>query len=134
MSKNILLWMIIFLASCSGNVKKPEACAPFCEDGIWLVKDFVMLTTWCGFPRYASQVDSLLINGLYAWEVKGDTVMMTTVYGPPVKYGYHKSNDTLRLASAKDSVEFVIRRMPSDTVLLELLDIPHADLVLKRQK
>lgn len=130
----VKLALVFFVASCSGDVREP-VCPPFCENGTWLLQDFVVSRFFCGIPRYGSQFDSLLISGMDTWEVKRDTFYLATAdEGQALKYVHRIDHDTLLLVSRKDSVRFVVKQMSADTIRLELRGVFHTDLVLVRQK
>jgi hypothetical protein len=127
--------LVFFLASCSDSPKRPAVCAPFCDDGAWLVGDFVVTRFFCGVPSNDNQFDRLLINGLYTWTVQGDTLILTTEDAKQsVTYVYRKDHDTLLLASRIDSARFVVKEMSVDTIQLELQGLLYADISLVRQK
>ena len=136
MNRFVVKWMLVFsLVSCSEKPKPPPVCAPFCDDGVWAVEDYVVTRFFCGVPRDDNQFDSLLINGLQTWAVQGDTLILTTGDAQQsVKYVHRKDRDTLLLASRIDSAHFVVKQMSDGKIQLELWGLLYADISLVRQK
>jgi hypothetical protein len=136
MNRFVLKCLLVFsLVSCSEGLKRPAGCAPFCNDGTWLVGDFIVTRFFCGVPYNDNQFDRLLINGLYTRTVQGDTLILTTEDAQQsVKYVHRKDYDTLLLASSIDSARFVVKEVSVDTIQLELQGLLYADISLVRQK
>lgn len=136
MNRFVIKWLLIFsFVSCSESLKPPAGCTPFCDDGIWVVEEYVVTRFFCGIPRDDNQFDRLLINGLQTWIVQGDTLILTTEDAQQsVNYVHRQDHDTLLLASSIDSALFIVKHMSVDKIQLELRGLLCADISLARQK